>query len=275
MDIVEEHARGLPSIDDRWNPRPYPRAELAAGLVDGRVVGPVSHPLDNVLGNIGLLNAGDPDKQFGMTGLPGAIEDRRILELVGELAGVMPDPDGRTGPVEVDAEAVLAACDAAAGRLGRAAERGEMVVFATGHPVGLIHLYAELARDLAGRGVKILQPADGSTWQEGDRAHRWQLRYLSGVAILTDEVTPKHTHSGEPMRRMLEDIRPDLVVADHGFAGAAIEAGIDAVSVADVNDPALIVARALGRTEHVIVMDDNVASDAYWPCYQSIAARLG
>jgi hypothetical protein len=76
------------------------------------------------------------------------------------------------------------------------------------------------------------------------------------------------------MVRMLGEMRPDLVFADHGFAGAAIEAGVEALSIADVNDPALLVARAQGRTEAVIVMDDNVQPDAYWPCYQAIVARL-
>jgi hypothetical protein len=76
------------------------------------------------------------------------------------------------------------------------------------------------------------------------------------------------------MDRMLDDATPDLVFADHGFAGAAIERGVDAVSIADVNDPALLVAQAQGRTRTVIVMDDNVAPQAYWPCFQAIAARL-
>ena len=71
------------------------------------------------------------------------------------------------------------------------------------------------------------------------------------------------------MQRMLAAERPDLVVADHGFAGAAIEAGVETVSVADVNDPALLVAKAQGRTDVVVVMDDHVAADAYWPCFQA------
>jgi hypothetical protein len=73
---------------------------------------------------------------------------------------------------------------------------------------------------------------------------------------------------------MLGEVRADLVFADHGFAGSAIEAGVEALSIADVNDPALLAARAQGRTETVIVMDDNVQPDAYWPCYQAIVARL-
>ncbi|MDP9242873.1 MAG: phosphatase, partial [Actinomycetota bacterium] len=67
---------------------------------------------------------------------------------------------------------------------------------------------------------------------------------------------------------------PDLVFADHGFAGAAIEAGIETVSIADVNDPALLVAKAKGRTDAVIVMDDNVRPDAYWPVFQELVAKL-
>ena len=35
---------------------------------------------------------------------------------------------------------------------------------------------------------------------------------------------------------MLEEATPDLVLADHGLGGAAIEAGIDTIGVADIND---------------------------------------
>jgi hypothetical protein len=73
---------------------------------------------------------------------------------------------------------------------------------------------------------------------------------------------------------MIGAVRPDLVLADHGFAGSAIEAGIETLSVADVNDPALLVAKAQGRTERVIVMDDNVRPESYWPCFQEIVAQL-
>ena len=41
-----------------------------------------------------------------------------------------------------------------------------------------------------------------------------------------------------------------------------------------MNDPALLVAKALGRTETVVVMDDNVQPEAYWPCFQAIVGRL-
>jgi hypothetical protein len=76
------------------------------------------------------------------------------------------------------------------------------------------------------------------------------------------------------MERMLSEVTPDLVFADHGFAGAAIERGIETISIADVNDLAPVVAKAQGRTELVIVMDDNVQPESYWPCFQAIAAKF-
>lgn len=274
MDVIGSHAARLPAIDERWTPRSHGRAELVRGLLDGRIAGPeVSHLLDNVLRNITLLHEGDPDKQFGLTGIS-SMAPREVLALVGRAAGFEPVAGARTGPVPVDPELILDACEVAGERLALAAERGERVVLATGHPVGLAHLYIELGRLLRSRGVQVVQPADGAMWKDDDRDHPWQLRYLEGVAILTDTASARHTHSGDPMARMLEDERPDLVFADHGFAGAAIERGVETISIADVNDPALLVAKAQGRTQVVIVMDDHVAPEDYWPCFQVIASRF-
>jgi hypothetical protein len=274
MDVIRSHAARLPAIDDRWTPRAIDRGELILGLLEARIAGDeVSHPLDNVLGNIRKLVEGDPDKQFGMTGLRDRSAEQ-VLALVGEASGFDPDPEVRTGPVPVDPELVLEACEGVGDRLANACRRGERVVLATGHPVGLAHLYTAVGRELRARGAVILTPGDELRWQDEDRDHPWQIRYLEGLALLTDTASARHTHSGDPMSRMLEEVRPDVVFADHGFAGAAIERGVDTVSIADVNDPALLVARAQGRTTTVIVMDDNVRPEDYWPCFQAIASRL-
>jgi hypothetical protein len=275
MDVIEEHAARLPAIDDRWEPRPFDRSELREALLAAAIAGPqVSHPLDNVLRHIELLFEGDPDKQFGMTGLAGAMDPRTILDLVGREAGFEPDHTATHGPVPVEPDHVLDRCEAVGDRLSFACRRGESVLLATGHPVGLAHLYTELGRELAHRGARPLRPAEGERWRDDGHHHWWQIRYLGHMAVLTDRASARHTHSGEPMRRMLAHAVPDVVFADHGFAGAAIEQGLDTVSIADVNDPALILARAQGRAGVVIVMDDNVQPDTYWPCFQAIVSRL-
>ena len=275
MDVIAEHAARLPEIGDRWAPHPYPREELRRGLLEGRIAGPeISHAMDNVRRNIGLLHEGDPDKLFGLSGLEASMTPEAILGLVGRASGFVPVPEWRTGPVPIDPDLVLDACEAVGDRLGDLVRTGGSLILATGHPVGLAHLYIEIGRQLRARGVKVIRPYEAVPWREPGRHHHWEVRYLEGVAMLTDGASMKHTHSGEPISRMIAEQRPDLVFADHGFAGGAIEHGVPTVSIADVNDPALLVSKAQGRTQTVIVMDDNVRPEDYWPCFQAIVARL-
>jgi len=258
-----------------WRPQPgrFSPDELADAMVRARCAGPAcSHDRPNVLWKIDRLVSGEPDSQFGLTGL-NSFTPTDVLGMVAIEAGFDPDPRRRDGDVPIDPWRVLAACNQAGKRLAEASARRERVVLATGHPAGLILLYMAVARLLEIGGASILRPARGRHWKELGR-HR-EIRYLHGVAVLTDRAGTLHTHGAGPMQLMLEEARPDLVFADHGFAGAAIEAGIDTISIADVNDPALVVAKHQGRTDTVIVMDDNVQPEGYWPCFQAIAARFG
>jgi hypothetical protein len=273
-DVIAAHARRLPALDERWEPRPTARDELLRGLLDGCVAGTATHPLDNVRGNALLLNEGDPDKLFGLSGLPGAFDLDEILDLVAAEAGAPIDHDARYGPVDIRPEPILAACEALGERLAAAAAERQALLIATGHPIGLSLLYRGVARLASAHGVDLQAPPAGVSWSDPHLPHGWFVDHLDGVAMLTDGHEPRHTHSPAAMERILRTVRPDLVLADHGFAGAAIEAGIETISVADVNDPALILAKAQGRTDVVIVMDDHVAPDAYWPCFQAIASRF-
>jgi hypothetical protein len=83
------------------------------------------------------------------------------------------------------------------------------------------------------------------------------------VAVLTSGANIYHTHDARPMQQVLDRADEagqavDLVVGDHGWAGAAAERGIDVVGVADINDPALVMAKAERRAGVVLGMDDNV-----------------
>jgi hypothetical protein len=66
------------------------------------------------------------------------------------------------------------------------------------------------------------------------------------------------------MRDVLRELGAvDLVVADHGFAGAAIASGIPTVAVMDTNDPALAVAARRGADLTIVPMDDNRPQNSY------------
>jgi hypothetical protein len=254
-----------------WDPRPYPLDVLRAALIESRIAGVVSHDRANVFGKLMRLCQGDPDSQFGLTGVD-TLTFEDVLALMAEASGFNPDPGVSDGVVEVDPDRIIERLRRIGDRLALAADRGERLVLATGHPTGLPLLYAETGKLLEREGAEVLRPLEGRSWKEAGR--RREVRYLHGVAVLTDRGSTLHTHSADPMRRMLEEATPDLVFADHGFAGAAIEAGIDTVSIADVNDPALVVAEHQGRAGPVVVMDDNVRPEAYWPCFQVLASRL-
>jgi hypothetical protein len=270
-DVIEAHVRRLPPLDRvSWAPRAVGRAELERALLTGMVAGRATHPLDNVRGNAQMLLDHDPDKEFGLTGLQDGLTLDRILDLVGTAAGAPLDREARTGPVEIRPGPIIDACGPAGERLRRAADDGERVMLATGHPVGLAYLYHELASWLGTNGADVGAPAGGARWREPRLDHDWEIAYWDGVAMLSDTREPRHTHWPFAMQRILEAEGPDLVFADHGFAGAAIEAGVETISIADVNDPALLVAKAQGRTEHVLVFDDHVDPNDYWPVFLAL-----
>jgi Phosphatase len=271
-DVIEGHVHRLPRVTrSLWTPRPVERAELERALLDGGIAGIATHPLDNVRGNAQMLLDHDPDKEFGLSGLQEGMSLDRVLAIVEQAAGAPIDRDGRYGPVEIRPEPILEACATTAPRLARACRDGERLLMATGHPTGLAHLYHELARELVARGAKVEVPPP-VRWRHPGLSHDWIVEDWDGVAMMTDGKEPRHTHWPYAMQRMLEVVRPDLVFADHGFAGAAIETGVETISIADVNDPALLIAKAQGRTEHVLLFDDHVDPDAYWPVFVALTA---
>jgi hypothetical protein len=276
MEPLEDCAASPPTHDPGWVPREHPRAELEAALLAGKVAGVAGHSADDVRRNARLLLEGDPDKQFGLSGIPASVTLDRVLALVADAAGSPVDRHNPASDVWISPDRVLAAAEAMGDRLAEAARSCSTLLLATGHPGDLVRLYGAIGSLAVAHGARIVQPANADSWRDPGRDHDWRIAYRDGVGMVTDGLRPRHTHSPDPMLRLLRaaDPPPDLVLADHGFAGAAIERGIPTVSIADVNDPALLVARSLQRTEVVICFDDHVASDAYWPVFQAVASRF-
>jgi len=114
-------------------------------------------------------------------------------------------------------------------------------------------------------------------WGKVDR----HVRYVGDVAVVSSAGNLNHTHSPEPMRGVLSalaaagDPPPDLVMADHGWAGAAGQAGITSVGFADCNDPALFVGEAEGRVISCVPLDDNVDPRLYVPLTAYLLDRAG
>jgi len=248
------------------------REELREHLVRWRIAGDVATSREDNLLKYGLLAAHAPTALFGLT-------PRRswgmgdVIALMAERVGVSGDPRRLHGPDRIDPDLTLDALDRMAVVLAGAARPGARVVMATGHPAGLLPVHLEIGRALRAAGATLLIPAAGWTYVTASRSGRVtrELRWIDGVATVSTRGELNHTHSPRPMQAVLAaldeagEAPPDLVVADHGWTGAAGQAGVTAVGFADSNDPALFVGEAEGTVAVAVPLDDNVAPHLYAP----------
>jgi len=238
------------------------RSALREVLLTELICGDTKTPRESVVGNAERLAAGDPDKLLGFTFEN--LTAREVMNDVASVCGCSPNLAERSGPGVIEVELTLDALAAVEARLCRAARDGEHVLFATGHPTGLLPKYMALARGLDASGCKLLTPRSGERLAPPEAGRGNRVRYFDAVAVLSDGAHLYHTHESWPMHALLDAIEPpDLVIADHGYAGAAIMRDIETVSFADVNDPALLVAKARGLTEIVVPLDDNREPERY------------
>jgi hypothetical protein len=248
------------------------RARLREHLLRTLVAGPTRTPRSVVVRNAELLAAGDPDKSLGLE-FPG-LSVEEAMEAVAALCGCSADPRDREGPGVIDPDRTIAETEAMAVRLAQAADRGERVLVCTGHPTGLLPLYMAVVRALARSGAKILMPRQEERIRGVLRGRRLLVRYFDGVGVLTDGVNLLHTHDARPMEALLEGATPDLVLADHGFAGAAVARGIETLAFNDVNDPALAAAKARRSIDVVVPLDDNLPPDHYDPLVRVLVRAI-
>jgi hypothetical protein len=66
---------------------------------------------------------------------------------------------------------------------------------------------------------------------------------------------------------------PELVVGDHGWVCGAGQLGIEAIGLADTDDPALFVGEAEGQVSVAVPLDDAVRSDYYQPLTRYVLNR--
>lgn len=247
------------------------RAALASHLIDAKIAGSVATPRENNLANYRLMAARDPGYLFGLAPR-GRWTFDEVLALMARRCGVSADPHDETGTDTIDPALTIERLEAMAARVRVAVARKARVLVATGHPTGLLVVHLEIARALRSAGCTLLAPA--AHWEDTDMSGRPQQRHVRsvlGVHVASQGANLLHTHSPVPMELMLGDLEargiapPDLVVADHGFAGAAGRAGIETVGFADSNDPALFVGEAEGDVAVCVPLDDNVLPHLYEP----------
>ncbi|MBV9291482.1 MAG: phosphatase [Frankiales bacterium] len=251
------------------------RADLVEHLVRTRIAGDVATPRQGNLGNIRKMLDRHPDYWFGLE-LDHDWTYEEVAAVLVERIGIDPDLSRESGADRIDPALCVAALDDARERLRGAAADRARVLFATGHPTGLLAMLLPMVQRLEAEGCEIVTPAAEEWVRVGELSRR--IRYIGGVATLGTGGDVLHTHAPEPMQRMLSAARgepvADLVIADHGWAGAAGQAGLAVIGFADTNDPALFVGAAEGKVEVVVPLDDNVAPAGYAPLASYLLSGL-
>lgn len=200
---------------------------------------------------------GDPFYTFGITAIPAAAKQRHLT--ASQVREVMVSASGhdlarfkKRGDGYIDPYKCAAALEAAMGQLRKAAGARKKIVFATGHPGAMAGFMTPLAHWCAKQGAKVITlprslPVNG----------RYHLDMIGPVMVASDNCSAGHTHQKIYMDALLALQTPDLVVADHGFAGSAINHGIATIGFYDSDDPALPTAAHLGLNVLAVPINDN------------------
>ncbi|GAB3443649.1 phosphatase [Streptomonospora sediminis] len=261
---------------------PPSRAELVAYLVRTGIAGHVDTPRQNNLRHYRRLCHKDPYYQFGLTfGHEWQFDE--VLALMAKRCGVVADDAHQWGIDTIDPDRTVEALDAVADRLAEAASRRERVMFATGHPKNLTDTYRAWKTALEKRGCEVVTAAAGYSYEVATEhpPNRRVLVWKDGVGFVMDGGSARHSHHPFAMRAALQTLAdesqqwPQLVIADHGFAGAAGEAGVPTIGFADCNDPALFLAEYEGKLLVTVPLDDGYAPPEYEPMAAYVLARAG
>lgn len=249
---------------------------LREHLVRHRIAGEVGTSREDNLRNMARFLEGREGHHFGVV-LSRDWTLGEVHDVMVETCGISADADHHEGVDTIDPDLTVAALDRWRDRLRLAKKRRERVLIATGHPTGVLSLHLAVAQDLAAAGCEVLDPELDWRWPWPEpnawaRGRQRNVRSLHGVHILASGGELLHTHAPEPMRAVLRalDSPPDLVVADHGWAGEAASQGIETLALADCNDPALFVAEADGAPLITVPLDDNVAPRLYRPLWEHL-----
>ncbi len=254
-----------PRLDDPPPPRAAPATENGSAvakpltptrrLLAGHVAGP--HPelgRAEVESIVGRLTSGSPDAVLGLDlGRISRDEAYGALEAIWGWSG-------DSARATIDPARTLEAASVAAGLLAASAVPGAKVALATGRPAALLPLYRALAGAVTEAGGELLGGDQQAVEGASDQAMWWH----DGVAVVSDGLSilaDDGLHAGPEW--LFAVGRPKLVIADHGFAGAAIADGHQTIALADLDALALGVAARRGLPVCVVPLHDGRPPSAY------------
>lgn len=202
---------------------------------------PTSIPTTLFRDHVGQLARRHPEAVMGINGkyLLHALDAGEIEACCEEVFGI-----DTTGPtVQIDPELTEIALSEACASLSDAARHGARIIFASSRPASTLSLFAELARMCADAGAEILDLFANTSEFIADGRRGRRITWIDSVGVLTDGASILATNDA----RVADDLifhlsRPDIVVADHIFAGAAVTNGYPTLAFTSLESLAVAVA---------------------------------
>lgn len=191
--------------------------------------------------HVGQLARRHRDATMGISGkyLLHALDAGQIEDAASEVFGT----DSNQIKVTIDPELTTIAIDEACEKISEAALRGARIIFACSRPSATLPLFIELARLSTLAGAKVLDSFDNTSSFVADGRKGRSLTWSGHVGVMTDGGSLLSTDDSTAAEDLLFHLpRPDLVVADHIFAGAALTAGFPTVAFTGLESLAVAVA---------------------------------
>jgi hypothetical protein len=246
----------LPDPANEQPRRPETGPSLREQLKQEHVAGrSVRFGRDEVLGTMRHVEQGVPSALCGLPPFTGLTRARvaAAVELVYGWEG--DGPRARIAPVRT-----IEGFTAAVVRILEVSRGGGRLAFATARPAALLQLYRRLVARASREGAEVLAGVETAVFGPTSRRVRW----VDGVAVATDGAALLADDSVLAAQEWLFSLgHPDLVVADHSYAGVAMATGHEVVAFADLDAVALAVAAWQGRALRMVPLDDRRPPTAY------------
>jgi len=234
--------------------------KLRRSLVKSGITGEIaSHGAKTNLDSIARLIKLDPYVSFGINAVTDAVKKKQVdqkavIKVMADALGTTVDRFCQPGPGYIDPQWTATKLSLMLDRLSEAAAKQGTFLIATSHPGSLMTYYSVLGRYVEDLGGQVYRTPD--PYQVGE--YRW-FDQLDGVHVLSDQGNLLHTHDSPAFARFLAHLPepPSVVLSDHGYAGAAINAGLYTIALHDVDDPGIPLAEHLGSDVLIVPMNDN------------------
>jgi Phosphatase len=212
---------------------------------------------------------------------PGPSELRRLVEraasdrvqpvLLDDAWAAVNEVFGGTAEApRIDPALTISAAKQAVARIVEVAGTGAHVALATSRPASLLTMYLALARLARISGGDVADDDEDSTPLRVDGRAARTIRWVDGVAVVTDGQSLCETRGPEAAAEWLFLVpRPAIVIADGPYADAAIDAGIEVIALAGLDHCSLAVARKRGHSCLVVPMWTDRPPGAYRPLLEA------